>query len=612
KIICYLDEGSYSINKSFSYFINGFDIILGRVKEGYSTSTTLGEEKEIEELHGSICDLIITNNAIYDVDGLKNKIQKVIKETKTDDLGRLIKEEIKDNNLSYVQEYTYLRRSGSEQYTSFLVETTKQLINNAFIKEIKYSYDNLKRVTRVQEKYNETSSFEEVEKYTYDKRGYLVGDNDRTYEYDDNGNITKNGSETLHYQTIVVDGVTKNTDILKEINNSSVSSVSYFSSLPLFPDSYKQMELTYEGKNLIGVYFPSSREGFAYSYNHEGLRIKRSGNRSGTVTYSYSGNKLILQQSSSLKLEFLYDEKDNLYGFIKNNNERYYYIRDALGNILGIINQNGQIVVQYSYTSYGVCSISGNTSLGNENPFRYKGYYYYDVETSLYYITTRYYDPEIGRWISPDCVCYLNSTSINGLNLYSYCYNDPINYIDSSGCYPVRIQVGRLTICFHSPHGNGHNAQHHIHIKKGNVKVASRNYDGSVHDQKYGKNYVPSKEVYNALLEHGWDWYGNKFSLFDFSGLYRKEFPLQQSGYSLEQFPVTNTGSSVEVFPSLNNGFVLETFPQVTPDTPYYNPSPLTNQEKQILVVTAIVTVAVVAIALIPATGGGSAVLLLV
>ena len=141
---------------------------------------------------------------------------------------------------------------------------------------------------------------------------------------------------------------------------------------------------------------------------------------------------MILQQSSSWKLEFLYDEKDNLYGFIKNNNERYYYIRDALGNILGIINQNGQIVVQYSYTSYGVCSISGNTSLGNENPFRYKGYYY-DVETSLYCITTRYYDPEIGRFISPDSVEYLNPQNINGLNLYAYCGNDPINYADPSG-----------------------------------------------------------------------------------------------------------------------------------------------------------------------------------
>ncbi|MDY6141670.1 MAG: RHS repeat-associated core domain-containing protein [Bacilli bacterium] len=384
--------------------------------------------------------MIITNNAIYDVDGLKNKIQKVIKETKTDDLGRIIKEEIKDNNLCYVQEYTYLRRSGSEQYTSFLVETTKQLINNAFIKEIKYSYDNLNRVTKVQERYNETSSFEEVENYTYDKRGYLVEDNDRTYEYDDNGNITKNGSTTLNYQTIKVGGVTKNTDILKDINYSAISSVSfvsYLSSLPLFPNSYKHLELTYEGKNLIKVRHPSGEE-FTYSYNFEGLRIKRSGNRSETVTYSYSGNKLILQESSSLKLEFLYDEKDNLYGYIKNNNERYYYIRDALGNILGIINQNGQIVVQYSYTAYGVCSISGNTSLGNENPFRYKGYYY-DVETSLYYLNTRYYDPEIGRFISPDSVEYLNPQSINGLNLYAYCFNDPINYADPSGNLPFFI-----------------------------------------------------------------------------------------------------------------------------------------------------------------------------
>ena len=427
KIICYLDEGSYSINKLFSYFINGFDIILGRVKEGYSTSSTLGEEKEIEELHGSICDLTITNNAIYDVDGLKNKIQKVIKETKTDDLGRLIKEEIKENNLCYVQEYTYLRRSGSEQYTSFLVETTKQLINNAFIKEIKYSYDNLKRVTRVQERYNETSSFEEVENYTYDKRGYLVGDNDRTYEYDDNGNITKNGENIITY----------NSDNHLLVNSINRSQITYYSSLPLYPSTYKGMSLSFDGKRLISVTLPDGNH-FEYKYNVDGLRIKRSGNRSGPVTYSYSGNKLILQESSSLKLEFLYDEKDKLYGFIKNNNERYYYIRDALGNILGIINQNGQIVVQYSYTSYGTCSISGNTSLGNENPFRYKGYYY-DVETSLYYLTTRYYDPEIGRFISPDSVDYLNPTTINGLNLYAYSQNNPIMYYDPTGHFAITL-----------------------------------------------------------------------------------------------------------------------------------------------------------------------------
>ena len=129
----------------------------------------------------------------------------------------------------------------------------------------------------------------------------------------------------------------------------------------------------------------------------------------------------------------------------KNNNERYYYIRDALGNILGIISQNGQIVVQYSYTSYGVCSISGNTSLGNENPFRYKGYYY-DVETGLYYLTTRYYDPEIGRFISPDSVDYLDPQSINGLNLYAYCNNDPVNYCDPSGHFAILSFLAGLGI----------------------------------------------------------------------------------------------------------------------------------------------------------------------
>ena len=129
----------------------------------------------------------------------------------------------------------------------------------------------------------------------------------------------------------------------------------------------------------------------------------------------------------------MYDENDELYGFYYNSTP-YFYLKNALGTIYAIIDQNGNKVVQYTYNAWGklLSTSSTDSNITNINPFIYKSYYY-DKETSLYYLTTRYYDPEIGRFISPDSVDYLDPQSINGLNLYAYCGNDPINYADPSG-----------------------------------------------------------------------------------------------------------------------------------------------------------------------------------
>ena len=93
------------------------------------------------------------------------------------------------------------------------------------------------------------------------------------------------------------------------------------------------------------------------------------------------------------------------------------------------------IVVRYEYDAYGnLINMSGNTTLGNLNPMRYRSYYY-DSESGYYYLQSRYYDPQMGRFINADepDLLELTSSDINGANLYCYCGNDPVNRVDFHG-----------------------------------------------------------------------------------------------------------------------------------------------------------------------------------
>ena len=118
------------------------------------------------------------------------------------------------------------------------------------------------------------------------------------------------------------------------------------------------------------------------------------------------------------------------------NGDTYYFQKDVLGDIQYIKNSAGKIVATYTYDAYGNCGIvnaSGYT-IGNINPFRYRGYYY-DTETGFYYLQSRYYDPSIMRFINADdyeLISTLAST-IGQLNLYAYCNDNPIMYTDESG-----------------------------------------------------------------------------------------------------------------------------------------------------------------------------------
>ena len=130
---------------------------------------------------------------------------------------------------------------------------------------------------------------------------------------------------------------------------------------------------------------------------------------------------------------------------MKYNNLTYFYRKNAQNDIIALLDNNSSVVVKCKYDAWGNCQTSvvdtNATEIANLNPFRYRSYYF-DTETDFYFLKTRYYDPEIGRFITIDDISYLDPESINGLNLYAYCGNNPVMNIDPNGNLFLSILIG--------------------------------------------------------------------------------------------------------------------------------------------------------------------------
>lgn len=146
-----------------------------------------------------------------------------------------------------------------------------------------------------------------------------------------------------------------------------------------------------------------------------------------------------------ITLQENFDQNNQLIG-LNYSGKEYVYARNLLGEIYDIMDLKGKSIIRYTYNAYGVPSITLGTNLSSSetliasdiaelNIYLYKGYIY-DQETKLYYCKSRYYDPEVGRWLSVDHIAYLDVESIGGLNLYAYCGNNPVMYLDPSGNMP--------------------------------------------------------------------------------------------------------------------------------------------------------------------------------
>lgn len=195
------------------------------------------------------------------------------------------------------------------------------------------------------------------------------------------------------------------------------------------PTKYKNLDLIWNGRTL------KSYGNVKFNYDKYGNRIQKNIG-DNTTDYYYDNSKIIYELNDDYEINYIY-LNDTIVG-LKYNGKEYYYVKNVQNDVLAIVDQNGNVMVSYTYDPFGsVIEVSGSLkdSLGADNPIRFKSYYY-DKEIDLYYLQSRYYDPSCGRFISPDDTIYLQGTYLlnnTSKNLYAYCMNDPINKIDEEG-----------------------------------------------------------------------------------------------------------------------------------------------------------------------------------
>ena len=296
--------------------------------------------------------------------------------------------------------------------------------------------------------------------------------------YDTAGNIrsiTKDGTVTKSFgytnpswpdllTSVTANGTTK--DVLYE--GQSQTSDLPSSGNPVTYYNGKDYTFTWtKGRQLASATVDGKQ--VSYTYDMSGVRSGKqvyttSNQRTTTYTYTTLSGKVMRQQwetrnsddsvrEAMQTLEFVYDDGSQPFAMIYNDGSTstlYYYVLNAQGDVIALLNANGTLAASYNYGAWGNYSVHGAdgkkttdaTFIGHINPLRYRGYYY-DRETRLYYLQSRYYDFANCRFINADG---LFADSFIGTNLFAYCVNNPVNTVDYTGNFAITVTAALLAI----------------------------------------------------------------------------------------------------------------------------------------------------------------------
>ncbi len=349
-------------------------------------------------------------------------------------------------NASISTAYTYKTngsnktgRVNSVSYNMTINNTTTQIFPT-----VSYDYDANGNITKIYE--NGVEKY----RYTYDSLNRLVREDNAkfnatiVYTYSTGGNILS--KKFYNYTTSTTPSSLLSTESYTYGNSTWKDGVTTYDGMNISynaagqPTSYCGNTLTWSRGRLMSLNNGGEIE---YKYDENGLRTYKKvyGNE---IYYQYSGDKLVKQTDDWGSIEYYYGADGRPYALKYSDGEMFYYILNIQGDVLGLYNEDGELAVSYDYDAWGNCYVTDYmvSYVAYENPLRYRGYVY-DDETSLYYLQNRYYDPLTGRFISADSYL-VSGNHINGTNMFAYCLNNPVMYVDPRGCFAVTIDPETL------------------------------------------------------------------------------------------------------------------------------------------------------------------------
>ena len=332
-------------------------------------------------------------------------------------------------NWIYRQNYTYRTNGGNQTTQIASIDYAKRDGGTGFTEfKLGYAYDAVGNITKI----TGTTRTDQSASYTYDAQNQLTSETNQkgsyTYTYDTYGNIRSVSGAESHTYTY---GDSEWLDLLTAYDGKSIT-YDAIGNPNVWHNSTGDWNLSWaNGRQLT----TASNDNHRVSYTYDLAGVRDSKTVDG-VTYNYitQNGQVVRQTWGSHVMDFIYDNTGKPYA-VKYDGTLYYYVLNLQGDVISIITHWGESYGSYTYDAWGnVLSVSGD--IANLNPIRYRGYYY-DSETGLYYLGSRYYDPQVKRFINADGAAFATinpySNGLTDKNYFAYCDNDPVSRKDDGG-----------------------------------------------------------------------------------------------------------------------------------------------------------------------------------